>query len=521
MEKVEEIDLKNYTVDTYKKDIKKYGLKNLWDYLLEKLLIEQIDNSLFNYENFGELYEIGLEELEKKKKQKEGKYYTPKDVSAVMAEWLFKNSGENVCDIGCGTGNLILAYFDYIGYEKTRELILGNHVYLYDSDKLATKICQYTIGLKYGRDLMEHLNIVTSDFLNESTTLPENCKIICNPPYYKIEKIKNTWQNTNIIQDTKEYYSAFMEKIIDNSQSSVIISPYSFIGGEKFFSLRKKLNEHNGFIVAFDNVPGNIFLGKKHGVFNTNSSNSVRAAITVVENKENKNGFKVSPLIRFKTEERKRLINCLTLESLLNPNYQTITEENKKYYKCFKELDSIYNKWIIKSNKKLKDLISTKKTKYMLCIPKTCRYFTTGSSLDLNRDGKYNLYFKNELEFNYAYCLINSSFAYWYWRIYDGGITYPLNLLLDCPIFVDEENKKQQKELEKIVTEMISCEKDYFVYKKNAQKVQENIKFPEKYRDRINRIMFDILGIEGSMGILNIIHSNSIFDLKEGKDDQR
>ena len=30
--------------------------------------------------------------------------------------------------------------------------------------------------------------------------------------------------------------------------------------------------------------------------------------------------------------------------------------------------------------------------------------------------------------------MINSSFAYWWWRIYDGGITYPVSLLNAMPI---------------------------------------------------------------------------------------
>ena len=50
------------------------------------------------------------------------------------------------------------------------------------------------------------------------------------------------------------------------------------------------MNQYNGEIYSFDNVPGNIFCGRKHGIFNTNTSNSVRAAITVVR-KDNSNGL--------------------------------------------------------------------------------------------------------------------------------------------------------------------------------------------------------------------------------------
>ena len=64
----------------------------------------------------------------------------------------------------------------------------------------------------------------------------------------------------------------------------------------------------NGFIVSFDNVPGNIFCGRKHGIFNTNTANSVRASITVLKKDDALKGFKVSPLIRFKNEEREKLL---------------------------------------------------------------------------------------------------------------------------------------------------------------------------------------------------------------------
>ena len=84
-----------------------------------------------------------------------------------------------------------------------------------------------------------------------------------------------------------------------------------FISGSKFYSLRKEMCDlGNGFIVAFDNVPGNIFCGRKQGIFNTNTANSVRAAITVLNRSGTLKGFRVSPMIRFKNEERRRSDNA-------------------------------------------------------------------------------------------------------------------------------------------------------------------------------------------------------------------
>ena len=73
-----------------------------------------------------------------------------------------------------------------------------------------------------------------------------------------------------------------MEKIIASKNAAVIITPHSFLGGDSFKSLRKELNEEGGYIFAFDNVPGNIFNGKKFGIFNSNEANSTRAAITII-----------------------------------------------------------------------------------------------------------------------------------------------------------------------------------------------------------------------------------------------
>ena len=105
------------------------------------------------------------------------------------------------------------------------------------------------------------------------------------------------------------------------------------------------MNRHKGFVVSFDNVPGNIFLGKKHGIFNTNTANSVRAAITVVEDADDRKGFRMTPLIRFKTEERTALLNNDVLESFIDETDQIITDANPMYRRCFKQLCEVWEKW--------------------------------------------------------------------------------------------------------------------------------------------------------------------------------
>ena len=508
--------MNKYTIDKYINDIDKYGLKRTWHTILSKSLNNTLNSDVFNVNNYGELYEIGLEHVNKISKKEMGKYYTPRDVSDVMSKWLKPLKGDNICDVGCGTGNLILSYLDNLNRKDALKVIGSGNIYLYDLDDIALEICKYSIAIKYGKKYLKKIHTNHCDFLDKTIKLPKNSKVISNPPYYRIVEEGKNWNITEVISDSRELYSAFIEKIINQSDSSVIITPYSFIGSDKFYSLRKVMNDYNGFVVSFDNVPGNIFNGRKHGIFNSNKGNSVRAAITVVENVKDLKGFRFSPLIRFKTEERKRVLDNHFLYSLINNRYQVVDSNHRAYYKCHSDLLNILDTWKEKSNKTMSDLIE-KDNGYELYLPTTCRYFTVGSKRNLLRDGKRIIKVNNKNTYNYVYCMLNSTFTYWYWRLYDGGINCPLTIINAIPVFLDLFNDKQLSIMNDLAEEMQRKEKEYLVYKVNAGKKQENIKFPKKYRNEINRLFFDVLGIDENINILNKIHSSSLFEESESE----
>ena len=511
--------MKKYTIDNYIIDIDKYGLKKTWHTILSKTLNNTFDSDIFNINNYGELYEIGLEHVNKISKKEMGKYYTPRDVSNVMSNWLAPLKGDNVCDVGCGAGNLILSYLDNLNKSDAIRLISNGNIYLYDLDDIALEICKYSIAIKYGKEYLRKIHAKHCDFLDKDIKLPKNAKVISNPPYYKIIEDGKNWKITNVISDSRELYSAFIEKIITQSDSSVIITPYSFIGSGKFYSLRKVMNKYSGFVVSFDNVPGNIFNGRKHGISNSNKGNSVRAAITVVENRDNVKGFRFSPLIRFKTEERNKMLDNNVLYSLINDRYQIVDSKHKAYYKCHSDLLSILDTWEQKSDKKMSNLIEQNDGEEIY-LPTTCRYFTVGSKRNLLRDGKRVIKVKNKNTYNYVYCMMNSTFAYWYWRLYDGGINCPLTIINTIPVFLDLFNEKQLNKMNSLAEEMQSKEKEYLVYKVNAGKKQENIKFPKKYRNEINKLFFDVLEIDENISVLNKIHSSSLFEESESEENE-
>ena len=514
MDNEKQNNFRDYTLADYEKDIKDKGLETTWDYILKEVMQEPNQNEVFAVNNFGSIYEYGLACINKTSKKELGKYYTPHDVAIVMASWLKDLSGQNICDVCCGTGNLIIAYLDLIGRDKASGLLKESKVYLYDIDALALKICKYSIGILYGSAYINSINTICCDFLSKEIKLPEKSKVISNPPYFKIQSYEDSWELTENLTKSKEFYSAIMEKILRQSVSSVIITPYSFMGGEKFYNLRREMNNHNGFIVSFDNVPGNIFNGKKHGIFNSNTSNSVRAAITVTIDNKN-TGYRISPLIRFKNEERGRILNSALLEKYVGKKRQIVTEKNTSYKKCFPCLEDTLQNWEEKSEKTLSDYISEKPTEYVLCIPNSCRYYTVASCKDLQRTGKYILYFNNSKDRDLIYCFLNSSFNYWHWRIFDGGITYSIGLLERLPIFIDKLDNVTEGKLIQKAHELKVIESEYLVYKKNANQLQENIKFPDRHRNEINTLFLEALGIESCD--LSIIHNNFFFTKEEGK----
>lgn len=504
---------KNYDLEKYKQDIINLGLKETWANINYYILNynENNQNKFLNIEKLAELYEIGLALENKENKKDNGQYYTPDDVASVMANWLKDLNGENVCDVGCGTGKLILIYLDIIGKENAINLIENGKLFLYDLDETALSICKTILIVKYGKELAQYIHAIHCDFLSKNVSLPSNCKVISNPPYSNVKTISKDWDKTIVAVKTKELYAMFIEKIIRQSESSVIISPYSFMGGNKFYSLRELMNNYNGFIVSFDNVPGNIFCGRKHGIFNTNTANSVRAAITVVENKDNCKGFRLTPLIRFKNEERKYLLKPDVLKDFINERYQIVSKQTPMYCKCFKQLDNIWDTWKEKSKSFLGKYIN-QYGQYILSMPNTCRYFTTASKGLMNRNGQIILRFNDENLFNFVFCFINSSFTYWYWRLFDGGITYPRGLLLSMPMFFELLTKEDRDFFNDMANEMIKNASNFKVIKNNVG-VQENIKYPREFRDKINRKLLDILELDIDEKIFDLVHSNMALEV--------
>ena len=343
-----------------------------------------------------------------------------------------------------------------------------------------SRICSYFCISK------ENIHTNYNDFLSKKAKLPNDAFVISNPPYKKITKINNDWQFKSAISESKDLYVGFIEKIIRCSKKATIITPQSYIVGNNFSVLRKTLYEKGyGEIYSFDNVPGTLFNGKKEGIFNTNTANGVRASILTFNESEIK-GYRLTHLIRFKSSERDKVINYSYLKEQLGETVQNLSLP----LKTFKELEPFVNS--IKNKKTISDLIETnyskRNEKFCIYVSSSARYFIVGSAKKLTRNGIYTLYSKDEKSFYTLYALLNSSYVYLWWRMLDGGILVPKSLLLKVPLPLDDYISDN---IISYCKEMIKNENKYLVYKKNAGTMQESIKFPESYRNKLNDLLFD------------------------------
>ena len=163
------------TINEYHQSITKNGLTETWN----DILANHFPNDLFQEDKLGGLYEDGLAFSNKIEKKAMGKYYTPIDVAEVMAKYLLELPGDNICDLCCGTGNLILAVLDVMGKEEAIKNLTEGHIYLYDIDTTAINICKAILINRYG-DCANNVHIINADCLNKDKHFPNNANVISN-----------------------------------------------------------------------------------------------------------------------------------------------------------------------------------------------------------------------------------------------------------------------------------------------------------------------------------------------------
>lgn len=371
---------------------------------------------------------------EEEKKQN-GVYYTPEDISKIMSVRTKSfDDGKGVwLDPCCGLGILAITL---ASIQDNPVEFIQNRLIINEKDKT-----QLDIALSNFRELF---GVVPKSFNEDFLEFNFECDyIIMNPPYFKFKD--------------SDIYAYFIDKACKITKGFVTINPISFTNGVNFKKTRTLLLGFDSItLYHFDNIPGQIFDDAK-----------VRVSIIVTHNEVNER--KTTGQIRWKTKNRNKMLS--DLDTYLSDGI--FTEEI--FYKTLPN-----TKQYITNNKTLKDYI-VPHSNFPLYVTNSPRYFITASTEILDRTGQIKIYLKDSDSYKKSIIMLNSSYLYWWWRTSDSSLSLTKKTLLSLP-WVDFNYT------EDIIEKVIESQQNNKVYKKNAGKLQENIKHPKELIIELNSL---------------------------------
>lgn len=448
----------------------------------------------------GVLYEYSVASVNSESRKSNGQFYTPDDVAKFMAGFSKKFPAGMWLDPCSGIGNLS---WHLISLQKDPEEFLKKSLVMSDKDTLALLIARTLLTISFqskSKDLFNQIseNFIEFDFLSVSSKdpdlrqdpnpllagIPIHDFVIVNPPYLATE-IDNRFETAK----SRDLYAYFLENIIKSSKGFISITPQSFTNAGKFEDLRRLLLSHyaNVTIFNFDNVPANIFKGIKFGSKNSNTANSIRAAITVAQPGRGKR--QITSLLRWRSHEREALFRQA-------PKQLSSAELTEEFFpKVSKEYEEVYRQ--VKGLPQLGDKLSKAPTKYSLHVPSSPRYFISALKVPVKRASQHEIFFSTSMDRDAAYLLLNSSFMYWWWRVRDGGMTLSQETIFSLPV-------PDFEVCPDLVKALRASERTSKVYKQNAGAAQENVKHPMELVERLNQIV-----LPGSADSLIALHQNS------------
>ncbi len=423
------------------------------------------------FQDISVLYEFSLSLNNRAQRKELGQYFTPLDAADFMAGFA-ADFPEGVWLDPCSSlGSLTFALVKKFPnpYE-----FLKNNVRLLDLDSLALLIGRALFSLFFlERNIFKALekSFIQCDFLDNLPELTFDY-VIANPPYSITEKRSDFESGAS-----RDLYAYFFERIAKMSRGFVLVTPQSFTNGRKFVGLRRVLvrETKNLKIFCFDNVPDTFFRGYKFGSSNTNTVNSTRAAVSVCNPKEKEPGLFITPLIRWRSNERDQVF--VRASELLTE----IPKYAEKFPKISSSLLELYNEVMLWP--RLTSLTSQSESSFFLNVPSTPRYFISATKRELKRSSIRQIYFVSEEARDYAYLALNSSLTYWWWRVNDGGMTLSEETLMSTPL---PPTLHQALPLVPLIE---ASEGKSVVIKRNSGKDNENIKHDLGVISRLNQAL--------------------------------
>jgi hypothetical protein len=442
------------------------------------------------------LYEYSLAYVDRHSRKLAGQFFTPDDVARFLATRAALFPAGTWIDPCCGVGNLSWWLAEA---QPNPERFVADRLVLVDRDPLALRIACALIALEFERSESIWAALTSRSQHGDALTdeLPAFDFAILNPPYLLVPR-----DDRFRAGEARDLYAYFIERMVTNGHGIVAISPQSFTSGRKFAEFRRMLVDNLAVmdVYCFDNVPDNVFRGIKFGSQNTNRVNSTRAAVLIghagdrsspAMTDPSKRRHRITPLLRWRTRERGALFAAAdTFLAPLQPDAE------RAFPKVGASLIPLHSA-ILACEATVGDLMVTETTPFPLDVPATPRYFLSAVKRQLERTSSHRLHFATAADRDRAYIVLNSSVGYWWWRVYEGGITVSKSTLASLPLSLKHAPAP-------LVSELEASERENVVVKQNAGRANENVKHPWPLLRQLNRAVAPDFADE-----LMAVHANS------------
>lgn len=429
------------------------------------------------------LYEYSLAWVDRASRKSSGQFFTPDDVAgflAARARRLDPDDDGMWIDPCCGAGTLSHAL---AAQQDDPRAFLADRLILVDLDPLALRLAVALLAIDFRLEGDEYRRLRdrarVADALRDD--LPEFDFVIMNPPYVVVLRDASFPESA----DARDLYAYFVERMVTLARRGVVaITPQSFTSGPRFAGLRRFLVRRLAAldVYCFDNVPDTIFRGVKFGSPNSNRANSTRAAVLVgtalgAAGAPATPRLRITPLLRWRAHERAALF--ASADDFLG---ELPADAGRAFPKVAAALAPLHRR-LLAEPLTVGHLLTREVTPFSLDVPITPRYFLSAVRRDLDRGHVHRLYFRSADDQDRAAVVLNSSLAYWWWRVYDGGITVSRATLASVPVPEPIASGGAPADL---IAAIDASEVENVVVKLNAGRANENVKHPWRVLRELN-----------------------------------
>ena len=237
-------------------------LKNL---LVDFSALDLQPSHLLNTDIIGDAYEYLIGEFASKAGKKAGEFYTPAEVSSLLAKLVDPRPGDRICDPTCGSGSLLIKAASEVGSDNFS-------LYGQESNGSTWALCRMNMFL-HG---MDRARIEWGDTLNNPKLIEHDALmrfnvVVANPPF-SLDK----WGADKALADPHNRYHrgvppkskadfAFISHMIETTYDTdgrvgVIVPNGVLFRGSSEGTIRQRLVEEN-LLEAVIGLPANLFFG--------------------------------------------------------------------------------------------------------------------------------------------------------------------------------------------------------------------------------------------------------------------